>query len=99
MIYYGFLRDSRLSKIKETLWQNLSKFAHEFKSPENYTLSSVNRNAETVEFLSNHDEKLSDLNLVHNFFRVTEIEGNIQEKLFNSDLSMNYNKKCSLFCF
>lgn len=83
----GVDRDVRLSNVRKTLWQNLSKFANDFKSPENYALSSVNQNAETVEFLNNHDEKLSDLKLPHSFFRVTEIEGNIEEKLFQADLS------------
>lgn len=76
-----------MSNVRKGLWQNLSKFANEFKSPDNYALSSVNHNAETIEFLNNHDEKISDLNLPHDFFRVTEIEGNIEEKLFQSDLS------------
>ncbi len=62
---------------------------HELKSPQNYLLSSVNRSAEEIEFLGNHDQqaRLCDLDLLHYFFRVTEIEGNIEEKLYQADLS------------
>lgn len=57
----------------------------DFKPADYYSFSSVDRDAKLVEYYD-YTLRLCDLNLIHWFFRMFEIEGNLEERLKNSEI-------------
>jgi hypothetical protein len=75
--------------VRNKVWQVLEKqvdLGPELKSPDNYVFSSVDLDANLVEYYD-YSKKLSELKLFNYFFKLVESQGNIEEKLFNSHLS------------
>jgi hypothetical protein len=87
--YLSCKRESTLEEIRNKVWKELEKhpdLGAELKSPDNYVFSSVNQEANLVEYYD-YSKKLSELKLFNYFFKLVENQGNIEEKLFNSHLS------------
>jgi hypothetical protein len=82
-----FSRNASLSELKDRLWNELEKCPLQLKSKNNYSLSTVTADAQIYEYYNLH-LKLCDLNLLHWFFKIVEIQGNLEEKKFNADLSI-----------
>ena len=82
----NFSQYATLNELKDTLWSEMCKYSLPLKSKSNYTFSTVTSDAHVLEYY-NYDLKLCDLNLLHWFFRVIEIQGNLEENKFKSDLS------------
>jgi hypothetical protein len=62
------------------------------KQMDSYLLVSVGQEAKLVEYYD-YSKRLCDLKLFYTFFKIIEIEGDLQEKTFNSDLSKCWLKK------
>ncbi len=59
----------------------------DFKSPDDYILISISNQSEKLEFYDKN-LKLSQLNLLHVFFKLVELDSiNLEEKVLNVDLS------------
>lgn len=54
--------------------------------PDNYVFVSVNQEAKLIEYYD-YSKRICDLQLFHTFFKLTEAEGNLEEKLINSKIS------------
>lgn len=57
------------------------------KSPEHYLFVSVTQDAKTVEYYD-YSKRLCDLQLFYTFFKLVEVQGDLQEKTYNSSLSI-----------
>lgn len=88
-------RDTNLFEIRCKLWENLKDSEQiELKTPDKYIFTSVTQDSQNVEYFD-YSLKLSDLNLLHWFFKLIEIEGNIEEIHYNSDISNFFSKNCN----
>jgi hypothetical protein len=85
-------RDQTLSDVRDKLWYEaklLSKRVPsimKLKPAEHYTFASVSQDAKDVEFFD-YSKRLCELNLGFMFFKLVEIEGNMDEKAYNADLA------------
>lgn len=81
-------RDSTLEKIKTELWREASQFPlyHLLKDSSAYIFVSITQDAEKEEF---YDEcrRLCDLRLFQPILKLVEPEGNLDEKIANSEIS------------
>lgn len=92
-----FARETSLEDVRVRVWSeakkmrtNLSSSAIEKLKPvENYLLVSVTQDAKAVEYYD-YSKRLCDLKLFYTFFKVVEIQGNLQEKTYYSNLSNYY---------
>jgi hypothetical protein len=82
-----FSRNASLSEMRDTLWAELAKNPFQLRSKNDFTFSTVTANAQVYEYYNMH-LKLCDLNLLHWFFKIVEIQGNLEENKFNADLSI-----------
>jgi hypothetical protein len=78
-----------LFEVKSKLWDEIndkySNFFH-FKTPNDYVFASITHEAQNIEFYD-YALKLGDLKLLHWFFKLNEIEGNLEEKQLSANLS------------
>jgi phosphatidylinositol-4,5-bisphosphate 3-kinase len=85
-------REQTLADIKSKVWHEAKLLSKripsimKLKPPENYAFMSVSQEAKDVEFFD-YSKRLCDLNLAFMFFKLVEIEGDMEEKAFNSDLA------------
>jgi hypothetical protein len=56
------------------------------KQPDSYVFISVTQEAKLTEYYD-YSKRICDLKLFHLFFKLIEIQGNLEEKLINSDIS------------
>lgn len=56
------------------------------KQPDSYVFTSVTQDAKSTEFYDN-SKRICDLKLFHLFFKLVEVQGDLEEKLINSDIS------------
>jgi len=81
-------RDTSLNELRTLIWQEASKFPDydDLKMPDNYVFVSVNQEAKSIEYYD-YSKRLCDLKLFYLFFKLVEAEGNLEEKLINSNIS------------
>ncbi len=84
-------RSSTLEDIKQKLWTCLNELSYlnqfDFKSPDDYILVSISNQSEKLEFYDKNI-KLSQLNLLHAFFKLVQLDSiNLEEKVLNVELS------------
>lgn len=89
IISLEFARETTLNEVRLKLWSEAKSVTFLFsklKPIENYIFASVNQEAKMVEYYDN-TKRLCDLKMFYTFFKIIEIQGNLQEKTFNSELS------------
>ena len=83
-------RETTLNEVKLKVWEENRKykFVNEdhFKSIENYIFVSVSQEAKLIEYYDN-DRRICDLKLFYAAFKLLEVQGDLVEKAFNSNLS------------
>ena len=95
VISLEFEREVTLKAVRDKLWIEVKKCHYssagliaKLKSIDHYLLVSVSQDAKTVEYYD-YSKRLCDLKLFYTFFRVVEIQGDLQEKTYYSNLSSN----------
>ncbi|CAF0737287.1 unnamed protein product [Brachionus calyciflorus] len=87
-----FKKESVLEEIRHKVLEEASKFASIDSSlslkhkPNDYIFTSISQEAVKHEFYD-YSKRLCDLKLFFTFFQLVEANGNLEEKLYNSDLS------------
>jgi len=81
-------RDSPLEKIKSELWREAQNFPlfHLLKDASAYIFVSITQDAEKEEFYD-ESRRLCDLRLFQPILKLVEPEGNLDEKIANSEIS------------
>jgi len=84
-------RETTLNELKQMVWKEFKSFGSmdnhfDLKTPDNYIFTSVTQEAKTIEYFDLM-KRLCDLRLFFPFFQLIEIQGNLEEKALNSDLS------------
>jgi phosphatidylinositol-4,5-bisphosphate 3-kinase len=85
-------RETTLNELKQMVWKEFKKSfcsidnQFDLKTSENYIFTSVTQEAKTIEYFDLM-KRLCDLRLFCPFFQLIEIQGNLEEKALNSDLS------------
>lgn len=81
-------RDTTLHNLRILIWQEAAKYPYhnDLKLPDNYVFVSVNQEAKAVEYYD-YSKRICDLKLFYLFFKLTEAQGNLEEKLVNSSIS------------
>ena len=74
--------------MRSKLWSEARKypFFDKLKPVDNYVLISVGQDAQIVE-LYDLSKRLSELKLFYAFFKIQECQGNLEEKLLDSNIS------------
>lgn len=103
VITLEFARETSLEEVRERVWSEAKKLRpvaanllNKLKPPENYLLVSVTHDAKPVEYFD-YSKRLCDLKLFYTFFKVVEIQGNLQEKTYYSCLSIKEFKYFFIF--
>lgn len=70
------------------IWQESKNFPYyeNLKQPDNYVFVSVTQEAKLTEFYD-YSKRICDLKLFHLFLKLVELQGDLEEKLINSDIS------------
>lgn len=94
VITLEFARETTLDDVRQRVWSEAKKlrpaaWLNKLKPAENYLLVSVTHDAKCVEYYD-YSKRLCDLKLFYTFFKVVEIQGNLQEKTYYSYLSNHF---------
>lgn len=70
------------------IWQEAKNYPYyeNLKQQDNYVFVSVTQEAKSNEYYD-YSKRICDLRLFHLFFKLVEVQGDLEEKLINSDIS------------
>ena len=70
------------------IWKEAKNYPYYeiLKQPDSYVFTSVTQDAKSTEYYDD-SKRICDLKLFHLFFKLVEVQGDIEEKLINSDIS------------
>ena len=74
--------------LRNKIWLEAKHYSYyeDLLLPDNYVFVSVNQEAKLIEYYD-YSKRICDLQLFHTFFKLTEAEGNLEEKRINSKIS------------
>ena len=81
-------KETLLSDLRVLVWLEAKRLPYfvDLKPADNYVFSSVTQDAKCVEFYDD-SKRICDLRLFYTFFKLNEVQGNLEENLINADIS------------
>lgn len=76
-----------MNELRNLIWQEAKSYPYyeNLKQSDNYVFVSVTQEAKSTEYYD-YSKRICDLKLFHLFFKLVEIEGDLEEKLIDSDI-------------